>query len=442
MHIAVALMKCGFRVGTIDLDSRQGTFSTMMENRESFARDNELDIPIPRHHRIFPVSASMTTEGLVPENEHRVSAALEDLSDCDFVIIDTPGTDSPLSRAGHSKAHTLITPINDSFVDLDVLAKVDHDGSRMLEPSIYSRMIWELQENRAKQDKPGIDWLVMRNRLSKLNSQNNETITDLFRSLRRQVGFREAPGFSERVIFRELFPKGLTLLDLRDPNVGVEMNMSHVAAREEVRQLLKTMGLTEVADRIGGRPERPAFIFEKLRPRSMDIIRIDVGAGAQAAEDEDQLELYGMERPRRKRQAVASDATVAPAAGNEIHARDPSAAGRDGDASEAEAGNGGTNVHRRFMQQPKEYEFRSMKRYEERKPASRPRRGRGAVWGSLAALIVLTVSAGFIVEARYPGGVAALSKDITGDETSQTGVLDDITDQAGTILHKFRNGQE
>ncbi len=47
------------------------------------------------------------------------------------------------------------------------------------------------------------------------------------------------------MIFRELFLKGLTLLDLRDPEAGVRLNMSHIAARQEVRLLLEAIGLPE-----------------------------------------------------------------------------------------------------------------------------------------------------------------------------------------------------
>ncbi|MDX1710944.1 MAG: division plane positioning ATPase MipZ [Rhodovibrionaceae bacterium] len=427
MHIAVALMKCGFEVGTIDLDSRQGTFSAMMDNRQSFSLENELDIPIPRHHRIFPAGGSMTVDGLVPENERRVGEALKELSDCDFVIVDTPGTDSPLSRAGHSMAHTLITPINDSFVDLDVLAKVDHEGSRMLEPSIYSQMIWDLQEKRSKAGKPAIDWLVMRNRLSRLNSQNNETITNLFRSLRRQVGFREAPGFSERVIFRELFPKGLTLLDLRDPGVGVEMNISHVHAREEVRQLLQTMGLRDVADKIGGRPEKSSFIVEKLRPKSMEVIRIASDGG----------EKY------RQQQAGRFDLDGADAYGDDVEeawAR-PGYTHDDLDALRAEAA-GRWRSEAEAEVADEEDAPRGRKRGtragRESDRSEKSHRASGALWGSLAALILLTVSIGVIVEANYPGGVRALGQDMTGSSEIEGEPLNGLGHQVAALLDKLR----
>jgi chromosome partitioning protein len=423
MHIAVALMKCDFEVGTIDLDSRQGTFSAMMDNRRSFALENDLDIPIPRHHRIYPISSSMTVDGLVPENERRIAEALKDLDDCDFVIVDTPGTDSPLSRAGHAMAHTLITPINDSFVDLDVLAKVDHEGQRMVEPSIYSRMIWDLQEKRAKQGKPAIDWLVMRNRLSRLNSQNNDAITDLFRSLRRQMGFREAPGFSERVIFRELFPKGLTLLDLRDPGVGVEMNISHVHAREEVRQLLQTMGLRDVADKIGGKPESFSFIAEKLRPKTMEIIRIKSdGSEEMRAKQGEQLDLIGTEaesaeRPSRPNQRKEDLAALRAAAAERWRAEAEAEDEPDEDDAEpVDAQNASRSSH----------------------GTETRRRASGALWGSVAALVLLTISIGVIVETNYPGGMRALGQDMTGSSEIEGEPLNGLGHQVAALLDKLR----
>jgi chromosome partitioning protein len=47
------------------------------------------------------------------------------------------------------------------------------------------------------------------------------------------------------VVFRELFPKGLTLLDLKD--IGVtQLSISNIAARQELRDLIKTLNLPGV----------------------------------------------------------------------------------------------------------------------------------------------------------------------------------------------------
>ncbi|MET4804929.1 division plane positioning ATPase MipZ [Limibacillus sp. MBR-115] len=244
MHLAVALLRQGKRVGTIDLDARQGTFSRLIENRESFSAESGLKLPMPKHLRIFRSQASARAETEAEERQ-LFDEALATLADCDVVVIDTPGSDSYLSRLGHVRADILITPLNDSFLDLDLLARIDPKGRRILGPSVYSQMVWEQRQERAKQGRRPLDWVVMRNRLAHLDAHNKRAVGNLLGELSRRIGFRLAPGFGERVIFRELFPKGLTLLDLREKGAGVNLTMSHVAARQEVRALLEAVGFEE-----------------------------------------------------------------------------------------------------------------------------------------------------------------------------------------------------
>jgi len=244
MHVTVSLMKQGRKVGCIDLDARQGSLSRYVENRRSFIEETGLKLPLPEVQRIYRSEHDVRSEAETEERES-LDRALEELSDCDSVVIDTPGSDNYLSRLGHSQADVLITPLNDSFLDLDLLARIDADGRRVLAPSIYSQMVWEQRQHRAKQGLPPIDWVVMRNRLSHVNARNKRDVGQLLEQLSRRIGFRLAPGFGERVIFRELFPKGLTLLDLREKGAGVRLNMSHIAARQEVRELFRAVGLED-----------------------------------------------------------------------------------------------------------------------------------------------------------------------------------------------------
>ena len=158
-----------------------------------------------------------------------------------MLVIDTPGSDSHLSRLGHTLADVLISPMNDSFIDLDLLARIDPEGRKILGPSVYSQMVWEQRQDRARQGGRPIDWVVLRNRLSHLDARNKRDIARLLVQLAKRIGFRLAPGFGERVVFRQLFPQGLTLLDLRQS--GADLTMSHLAARQEVRALLAAIGL-------------------------------------------------------------------------------------------------------------------------------------------------------------------------------------------------------
>ncbi|HSF95462.1 MAG TPA: division plane positioning ATPase MipZ, partial [Thermohalobaculum sp.] len=166
--------------------------------------------------------------------------------ECDFVVIDTPGAVTPLSEAAHAAADTLITPINDSMIDFDLLGRVDPETGKVKGPSIYSEMVWSARQRRAARRLKPIDWLVLRNRMAMLDSRNKHRVGAVMAELSKRIGFRIAPGFSERVIFRELFLTGLTLLDIEDGG-PIPMTMSHVAARQEVRDLLKALNLPQAA---------------------------------------------------------------------------------------------------------------------------------------------------------------------------------------------------
>ena len=243
-HLIVALLKRGFSVGSIDLDARQGTLSRLMENRADYAKRMGLDLELPEHRRLYRSESS--ARGAAEWEEKRgFERAVADLADRDYIVMDTPGNDSFLSRAGHACAEVLITPLNDSFLDLDLLARIDPQGRQILGPSLYSQMVWEQRQQRAVMGLPPMDWIVMRNRLSHIDARNKREIGRLLELLSQRIGFRLAPGFGERVIFRELFLKGLTLLDLRDDDPEFQLSMSHVAARQEVRALLRAIGLPE-----------------------------------------------------------------------------------------------------------------------------------------------------------------------------------------------------
>jgi chromosome partitioning protein len=240
MHLIVALLRAGASVGSLDLDARQGTLTRYVENRRATAA--ELPLPLPRHMAIEPSNVD-SMAAAAREDQARIAEALAQFADCDFVVVDTPGSDTGLSRIGHARADTLVTPLNDSFLDLDLLARLDSEGKRIRGPSIYAEAVWEQRKRRALADGGSIDWIVMRNRLSSLDARNKRDIGRLLEQLSKRIGFRLAPGFSERVIFRELFPRGLTLLDLNTGEGGPTLNMSHVAARQEVRALLQAIGI-------------------------------------------------------------------------------------------------------------------------------------------------------------------------------------------------------
>lgn len=242
VHLIVGLLRAGKTVGSVDIDSRQATLTRYLENRAITAEAKGVNLPLPSH-RLVPRAKAAPPEGPA-DDAARFNAAMAELASThDVVVIDTPGADDALSRLAHSYADTVITPMNDSFVDFDLLAKVDPETYRILRPSFYSEMVWEQKKRRAMRDGGSIDWIVMRNRLASTEAKNKRAVGQVLDQLAKRIGFRVAPGFGDRVIFRELFLQGLTLLDLREPGLGRALNMSHVAARQEVRDLLGAVGI-------------------------------------------------------------------------------------------------------------------------------------------------------------------------------------------------------
>lgn len=241
MHLIAALMQEGATVASLDLDSAQGTLSRYIENRRRYVEATGFSVPVPTHAAIGASDAKDRAEAEATETYAVAEQVAGLASGHDFLVIDTPGADTFLNRLGHSYADTLITPINDSFVDLDVLGQVDPQTYAVVKPSHYAEMVFRVKMDKARREmtRRTFDWVVMRNRGSQLESRNQKAVEKAMEALSARIKFRIAPGFSERVIFRELFLKGLTLLDRPDDG----MTLSHVAARQEVRDLMTAIGI-------------------------------------------------------------------------------------------------------------------------------------------------------------------------------------------------------
>lgn len=240
MHLISVLLWQGYKVGSIDVDARQGTLSRYVENRKSKQKESPISLPMPKHYSIFRSSQENTIEAQ-KEEENALLQVIENLQDCQFIIIDTPGSDTYLSRLAHSFADTLVTPLNDSFIDLDMLVRIEPNSLDILRPSTYSEMVWDQKKQRAIRDGGKIDWIVLRNRLPSIHSRNKEDMDKVLKALAKRIGFRLLPGFGERVIFRELFLSGLTLLDMRQ--MGAPVSLSHLAAKQELSNLMDNLNL-------------------------------------------------------------------------------------------------------------------------------------------------------------------------------------------------------
>ena len=244
LHIAVALLKAGQRVATIDLDSRQQSFTHYVENRRAWAARARVNLEMPTHYCVARADGNSVEANEAQEfaNFSKAISAIEHSHD--VVVVDTPGNDTYLMRLAHSMADTLVTPLNDSFVDFDVLATLDPTNFTVTGESHYAEMVREARRQRRLVDGRLTDWIVVRNRLATLGSRNKRLVGEGIAELAKRMGFRSVDGFAERVVYREFFPRGLTALDdLDEVTLGTRPNMSHLTAREEVIQLLNSLRL-------------------------------------------------------------------------------------------------------------------------------------------------------------------------------------------------------
>ena len=233
VHVAIALAYQGARVAAIDLDPRQRTLHRYLENRAETQNRRGVALPSAR----FAVFNGGSVEELEALSSEMADGA-------DFLLFDTPGRDDPFARHAATSADTLVTPLNDSFVDFDLIGQVDAETFKVRRLSFYAELIWEARKKRAmatiRDQRREMDWVVVRNRTQHVEARNMRRLDQALTELSKRVGFRIASGLSERVIYRELFPSGLTLLD--KGHLG-ELGTSHLVARQELRTLIANLNL-------------------------------------------------------------------------------------------------------------------------------------------------------------------------------------------------------
>ncbi|WP_312136878.1 division plane positioning ATPase MipZ [Brevundimonas sp.] len=246
IHIATGLLHAGKKVAILDLDLRQRSMERFFANRAVWVAANGHDLPLPF---VPDMGDGKALARATPEEQlarfEAAYAVAQTVSD--VILIDTPGGDTTLSRAAHARADQIVTPMNDSFVDFDLLGQVDPVTLELQKPSIYSESVWEARKERAIKEgrHATIDWLVVTNRLQGTHARNRDRLEERMGKLAKRVGFRVGPGLRERVIYRELFPFGLTVADLSNEVRPVAVTLSHVSARQELRGLMADMGLQD-----------------------------------------------------------------------------------------------------------------------------------------------------------------------------------------------------
>lgn len=253
MHLIMSLQRAGVIVGALDLDARQRTLSRYFENRERFAAEKGVKLYPVANKTVSRSSLRHADDAEKDERQRFEQAFVAVGTGAQVVVIDCPGSDNFLSRLAHSFADTIVTPVNDSFVDVDLLARINPDTHEVEGLSLYAEMVFESRKRRAMRDKGVVDWIVLRNRVSGVDAKNKRFVEQVLQKLSKRLGFRFVPGFGERVIYRELFLKGLTLVDLKREGRGKgaalldgkSMSMSKVAARQELRRLMEALNLPD-----------------------------------------------------------------------------------------------------------------------------------------------------------------------------------------------------
>lgn len=244
VHLMTSLLYGGAKVAVMDLDLRQCTTMRFCENRKAWLAGNDVTLPEPSMFRLSEDDVALAAGTEAEQVAAFEKAFLAAREAADFVLIDTPGGDTQISRMAHGLADLIVTPMNDSFVDFDMLGHVDPVTMELQKPSLYSQTVWEARKTRALagQRQP-LDWVVLRNRLATTEARNRKRLADRLTALAKRVGFRMGPGLRDRVIYRELFPFGLTIADLSTQVRPVPVSLQHLAARQELRALMHSLGL-------------------------------------------------------------------------------------------------------------------------------------------------------------------------------------------------------
>ena len=230
MHLAVKLLMENFKVAVIDLDGRQGSLSKYVTNRRNFCAQHKIHLPVPAHYVFEPV--------VKEHNKTEIEDLIKDLAiHFDAIIIDTPGTRNYLFELAHKFPHTLVTPISDSLVDLSAIADINPATGEILTSGHYAEFVWETKKKLAAQDLPYLNWVVCGNKISPIRSKNKDIVFAKLENLSKLYGFRFSSGLKDRVIYKELFLDGLTVLDLSNPELHRRMTISHLAAKMELNNL-------------------------------------------------------------------------------------------------------------------------------------------------------------------------------------------------------------
>jgi chromosome partitioning protein len=232
-HTCIALCNAGESVAALDVDLRQLTLQHALWARIESERDYGVKLPGPEQIMLAQQNENELEEKLRMARIHH-----------SFIVIDVGGHDSPIARRAISLADTIVTPVNDSFIDLDMLGRIDPRTGDFKTLGNFALLVAHLKEPGMAIRSTALDWVVMQNRSRNFTTKNEKKVREALDKIAPVAGFRIVPGLRERVTYRELFPQGLTLFDLEAlPDLGKRQP----TAREEIWAMLRALKLPSEA---------------------------------------------------------------------------------------------------------------------------------------------------------------------------------------------------
>jgi chromosome partitioning protein len=244
-HCAIALAHRGLQVLVVDCDRRQQTLQRFLDARDGTCRALKVALPRPRHVMLDKQSGALLMQEIA-----RVGP------DCDFIVIDLPGQDSPFARRAIALSDTVVTPINPSPTDLDALGVVNPVTHRFRQAGPFAAMVGALRDERLAREHAAFDWILAKNRVRNREHRLLDMVDSHLSTMARHLGFRTIDGLTERVGYRETLSFGLTQFDLGlIPGLGT----ARAANVRELKQLVEALRLPTLAGhRRVAPPPKPA----------------------------------------------------------------------------------------------------------------------------------------------------------------------------------------
>lgn len=292
MHVAVGLLNAGQKVGTLDLDPDQRCLTCYFDNRRIWANHGKIDLAMPLHRHVACAEGTRLEENEARDLESLEAAIAAIASACDFLVVDTPSQDTYLARVVHLVADSIVTPLQDSFLDLLSLGVLDPITHEIVRTSHYAASVCAARKARRQFMSDFSDWVVIRRR-----SGDSSLIAQSLAEIGQRIGFRPVEGLSERAIYRQLFSYGLTVFDPL-PQMAQEESCitSHLAARSEIETLIRNLRLPLNERGLRRAAARSEWFAQKELPLRLDEVVADEQSSVPPSGSETQL---SAERPNK-----------------------------------------------------------------------------------------------------------------------------------------------